>query len=117
LGLNDATAVTLAKKTGNERFGLDAHRRFIQMFGKIALGVNGQKFEDILESHKQKLHLKQDTDLDTSDLRLIIQEFRELIKQDTGNELPRDPWDQLQMAVEAVFRSWSNPRAAEYRRY
>jgi len=117
LGLNDETAVTLANKTGNERFALDAHRRFIQMFGKIALGVNGQKFEDILESHKQKLHLKQDTDLSPAELRLIIQEFRELIKHDTGNELPRDPWEQLQMAVEAVFRSWSNPRAVEYRRY
>ncbi len=117
LGLNEETAVTLAKRTGNERFALDAHRRFIQMFGKIALGVNGQKFEDILESHKQKLHLKQDTDLGPAELRLIIQEFRDLIKHDTGSELPRDPWAQLQMAVKAVFRSWSNPRAVEYRRY
>jgi pyruvate, orthophosphate dikinase len=117
LGISDETAVTLAKKTGNERFALDAHRRFIQMFGKIALGVNGQKFEDILESHKQRLHVKQDVDLTPSDLRLIIQEFREVIRHDTGKELPRDPWTQLEMAVEAVFRSWSNPRAVEYRRY
>jgi pyruvate, orthophosphate dikinase len=117
LGLNDETTSTLATKTGNERFALDAHRRFLQMFGKIALGVNGQKFEDILESHKQRLHLKQDVDLTPSDLRLIIQEFKEVIRHDTGSELPRDPWALLEMAVEAVFRSWSNPRAIEYRRY
>jgi pyruvate, orthophosphate dikinase len=117
LGLNDETTVTLAKKTGNERFALDAHRRFLQMFGKIALGVNGQKFEDILESHKQRLHVKQDVDLTPADLRLIIQEFKEVIRHDTGRELPRDPWALLEMAVEAVFRSWSNPRAIEYRRY
>ncbi|MBO0887640.1 pyruvate, phosphate dikinase [Candidatus Bathyarchaeota archaeon] len=117
LGLNDETTETLTKKTGNERFGLDAHRRFIQMFGKIALGVNGQKFEDILESQKRRLHVKQDIDLPPSDLRIIIQEFRELIRHETSRELPRDPWTQLEMAVEAVFRSWSNPRAVEYRRY
>jgi pyruvate, orthophosphate dikinase len=117
LGINDETTETLAKKTGNERFALDAHRRFIQMFGKIALGVNGQKFEDILERTKQRLHVKQDVDLTTSDLKVIIQEFKEVIRHDTGKELPRDPWTQLQMAVEAVFRSWSNPRAVEYRRY
>jgi pyruvate,orthophosphate dikinase len=117
LGLNDETAETLTEKTGNERFGLDAHRRFIQMFGKIALGVNGQKFEDILESHKEKLYVKQDIELPPSELRIIIHEFRELIRHETGRELPRDPWAQLEMAVEAVFRSWSNPRAVEYRRY
>jgi pyruvate, orthophosphate dikinase len=117
LGLNDETTSTIAKKAGNERFALDAHRRFLQMFGKIALGVNGQKFEDILESHKQRLHVKQDVDLTPADLRLIIQEFKEVIRHDTGKELPLDPWAQLEMAVEAVFRSWSNPRAIEYRRY
>ncbi|HYY91639.1 MAG TPA: pyruvate, phosphate dikinase [Candidatus Dormibacteraeota bacterium] len=117
LGVNEETAETLTKKTGNERFGLDAHRRFIQMFGKIALGVNGQKFEDILESQKKRLHVKQDIELPPSELRIIIQEFRELIRHETGRDLPRDPWAQLEMAVEAVFRSWSNPRAVEYRRY
>jgi pyruvate, orthophosphate dikinase len=117
LGLNDETTATIAKKTGNERFAFDAHRRFLQMFGKIALGVNGQKFEDILERHKQRLHVKQDVDLTPADLRLIIREFKEVIRHDTGNELPGDPWAQLEMAVEAVFRSWSNPRAVEYRRY
>jgi pyruvate, orthophosphate dikinase len=117
LGLNDETTETLANRTGNERFALDAHRRFIQMFGKIALSVNGQKFEDILESHKKRLHVKQDVELTPSELRIIIQEFKEVIRHDAGKELPRDPWTQLEMAVEAVFRSWSNPRAIEYRRF
>jgi len=117
LGLNDDTTETLAQKTGNERFALDAHRRFIQMFGKIALGVNGQKFEDILENHKKRLHVKQDVELSPSDLRMIIQEFKEVTRQASGRDLPQDPWKQLEMAVEAVFRSWSNPRAVEYRRY
>jgi pyruvate,orthophosphate dikinase len=117
LGLNDETTETLAQKTGNERFALDAHRRFIQMFGKIALGVNGQKFEDILENHKKRLHVKQDVELSPSELRIIIEEFKEVTRQVSGRDLPRDPWKQLEMAVEAVFRSWSNPRAVEYRRY
>ncbi len=117
LGLNDDTTETLAQKTGNERFALDAHRRFIQMFAKIALGVNGQKFEDILENHKKRLRVKQDVELSPSDLRMIIQEFKEVTRQASGRDLPQDPWEQLEMAVEAVFRSWSNPRAVEYRRY
>lgn len=117
LGLNDETTETLGKKTGNERFALDAHRRFIQMFGKIALGVNGQKFEAILESRKKKLGVRQDVDLNPQALREIIQEFKEVIRVDSGKELPHDPWMQLEMAVEAVFRSWSNPRAIEYRRF
>jgi pyruvate, orthophosphate dikinase len=117
LGLNDETTETLVKKTGNERFALDAHRRFIQMFGKIALGVNGQKFEDILESRKKSEGVKQDVDLNPEALRKIIQDFKEVIRLDSGKELPQDPWLQLEMAVEAVFRSWSNPRAIEYRRF
>ncbi len=117
LGLNDETTETLAKITGNERFSLDAHRRFIQMFGKIALSVNGQKFEEIIESHKKKLGVKQDVELNPQALRKIIQDFKELIRLDSGKRLPQDAWMQLEMAVEAVFRSWSNPRAVEYRRF
>src|SRR2546426_12641056 len=117
LGLNDETTETLAKRTGNERFSLDAHRRFIQMFGKIALGVNGQKFEDILESQKKKLGVKQDVELSPQILRRIIQDFKELIRLDSGRELPQDPWMQLEMAGEGSFTSWSNPRAVEYRRF
>ncbi|HET7404579.1 MAG TPA: pyruvate, phosphate dikinase, partial [Candidatus Bathyarchaeia archaeon] len=117
LGLNDVTVEALSQKTGNERFALDAYRRFLQMFGKIALGVSGQKFEDIFENHKKTLGVKQDVDLPPSELRKIIQDFKDVIKHDSGLELSNDPWRQLEMAVEAVFRSWSNPRAVEYRRF
>ena len=109
LGLNDETTASLGKKTGNERFALDAYRRFLQMFGKIALGVSGQKFEDILEDHKRALGVKQDVELPPSELSKIIQDFKTVIRHDTGRDPSNDPWAQLEMAVEAVFRSWSNP--------
>lgn len=117
LGLDDQVVEALAKRTGNERFALDAYRRFLQMFGKVAMGVNGQDFEDIIEENKRKLGAKQDVEITPAGLRAIIQEFKDVIKTETGRELPQDPWKQLEMAVNAVFRSWSNPRAKEYRRY
>ncbi len=117
LGLDDQVVEALAKRTGNERFALDAYRRFLQMFGKVAMGVNGQDFEDIIEENKRKLGAKQDVEITPAGLRTIIQEFKDVIKTETGRELPQDPWKQLEMAVNAVFRSWNNPRAKEYRRY
>src|SRR5207249_8279393 len=96
---------------------LDAHRRLSQMIGKIAISLNRQKFEEIIESHKKKLGVKQDVELNPQALRKIIQYFKELIRLDSGKRLPQDAWMQLEMAVEAVFRSWSNPRAVEYRRF
>ncbi|MEK6919444.1 MAG: pyruvate, phosphate dikinase, partial [Thermoproteota archaeon] len=117
LGLDDQVVEALAKRTRNERFALDAYRRFLQMFGKVAMGVNGQDFEDIIEENKRKLGAKQDVEITPAGLRAIIQEFKDVIKTETGRELPQDPWKQLEMAVNAVFRSWSNPRAKEYRRY
>jgi pyruvate, orthophosphate dikinase len=117
LGLDDNVVEVLAQKTRNERFALDAYRRFIQMFGKIALGVRGQEFEDVLEHQKRKLGIKQDTDLTPATLRGIIQEFKQIIKTQTGHDLPQDPWTQLELAVNAVFESWTNPRAKEYRKF
>ena len=117
LGLDDTTVEILAKKTQNERFALDAYRRFIQMFGKIALGVKGSDFEDVLEQQKRKLGVMRDTDLPPAILRTIVQEFKRIIKTTTGRELPQDPWTQLELSVTAVFESWSNPRAKEYRKY
>lgn len=117
LGLDDQVVEALAKRTGNERFALDAYRRFLQMFGKVAMGVNGKDFEDIIEENKRKLGAKQDVEITLAGLRAIIQEFKDVIKTETGRELPQDPWKQLEMAVNAVFRSWNNPRAKEYRRY
>jgi pyruvate, orthophosphate dikinase len=116
LGLNDYSTETLARKT-NERFALDAYRRFIQMFGKVALGVKGQEFETILEEHKRKLGVKQDIELTTAELRAIIHEFQQLIRSRTGRGLPQDAWTQLELAVNAVFESWNNPRAKEYRKF
>ncbi len=117
LGLNDKSVEVLARRTGNQQFALDAYRRFIQMFGKIALGVKGQEFEKVLEEHRRKLGIKQDVQLAPAELRTIIQEFKQLILTQRGRELPQDPWTQLELAVNAVFESWSNPRAKEYRKY
>ncbi len=117
LGLDDTVVEVLAKRTRNERFALDAYRRFIQMFGKIALGVRGQEFEHVLEQQKRKLGIRQDTDLTPATLREIIQEFKKMIKTQTGHVMPQDPWTQLELAVNAVFESWTNPRAKEYRKF
>src|SRR5260370_18523159 len=117
LGLDDTVVEVLAKRTRNERFALDAYRRFIQMFGKIALGVRGQEFEHVLEQQKRTLGIRQDTDLTPTTLREIIQEFKKMIKTQTGHVMPQDPWTQLELAVNAVFESWTNPRAKEYRKF
>jgi len=117
LGLNDEITESLAGLTGDERFAYDAYRRLIQMFGKVAMGVKGEKFEEILENHKKRLGVKQDIELPAEELKSIVREFKQLIKQETGREFPQDPWKQLRMAIEAVFRSWNNPRAREYRRF
>ncbi|HZY46311.1 MAG TPA: pyruvate, phosphate dikinase, partial [Candidatus Bathyarchaeia archaeon] len=117
LGIDDSIVEVLATKTGNERFALDAYRRFIQMFGRIALGVKGQEFENVLEQQKANLGVRQDIDLTPAALRSIVREFKQIIKTTTGSELPQDPWVQLEKAVNAVFESWNNPRAKEYRKY
>ncbi len=117
LGLNDEVVQSLARETGNEGFAMDVYRRFIQMFGKVALGIRGQEFEDILEARRSSLGVNRDAELDSADLRTIIQEFKGLIKSKTGREFSQDPWTHLEMAVKAVFESWSNPRAKEYRRF
>ncbi len=117
LGLNDETVESLIKMSGNERFVLDSYRRFIQMFGKIALSMDGQEFEQILDKHKKEQGVKQDIELSPAQLRSTIQEFKDTVRRRTGRGLPQDAWSQLDMAVNAVFQSWSNPRAKEYRKY
>jgi len=117
LGLNDATADGLAKASGNPRFAYDAYRRFLQLFGKVAMQVPGAHFEKILQERKDRLGLKRDVDLSASDLRAIVEEFKAAIRSETGKDFPADPSAQLRMAVEAVFLSWNNPRAIEYRSY
>jgi len=117
LGLNDSTAQGLAKATGNERLAYDAYRRLLQLFGKVAMQVSGEKFERALEERKDRLGVRRDIDLTAADLRAIVEEFKRIISAETGREFPSDPLIQLRMAIEAVFRSWNNPRAKEYRSY
>jgi pyruvate, orthophosphate dikinase len=117
LGLNDEVVDALIEKTRNERFVLDAYRRFIQMFGKVALGIKGQEFETILEQYKMLQNVKQDVDLSPPSLRRAIQDFKNLVRAKTGANLTQNPTLHLEMAVKAVFESWSNQRAKEYRKF
>ncbi|HKV43469.1 MAG TPA: pyruvate, phosphate dikinase [bacterium] len=117
LGLNEETLRGLASLTGDERFAEDAHRRFVQMFGKIVLGVPGDKFEAIIEAQKRRAGARVDTDLGARDLATIAREFKALIKREKGVDFPTDPWDQLEMAIRAVFDSWMGKRAVDYRNF
>lgn len=117
LGMNDRVAEGLARLTGDRRFAYDAYRRFIQMFARIAMGVKGELFEQALERVKHRLGVKHDYEIPASELEKLIQEYKQIVKRETGREFPQDPWEQLVMAIEAVFKSWNNPRAIEYRRY
>src|SRR5579864_3412384 len=117
LGLNEETLRGLGSLTGDERFAEDAHRRFVQMFGKIVLDVPGDKFEAIIESRKRRAGARVDTDLGVHDLAEIAREFKALIKREKGVDFPADPWDQLEMAIRAVFDSWMGKRAVDYRNF
>jgi pyruvate,orthophosphate dikinase len=116
LGLNEETLRGLACLTSNERFAYDAYRRFIQMFGKIVLGVDGQLFEEALARAKRKARVKLDTGLEAAHLRTVCEEFKRIIRQETGSDFATDPYRQLQEAIKAVFRSWNGERAKAYRR-
>jgi pyruvate,orthophosphate dikinase len=116
LGLNEQTLQGLIRESSNERFAYDAYRRFIMMFGDVALGVDKRQFEHIFDLAKQKRGAKQDLDLPAEDLAAVCKEFLALVQTETGRPFPSDPWEQLQLAIEAVFRSWHNDRAIVYRR-
>ncbi len=116
LGLNKDTITGLAKKTGDERFAYDNYRRFVQMFGNVVLGIDKDKFEKIIEQRKKDRKIKQDSSLQVEDLNFIIRKFKSIIKRKTGESFPDDPYVQLRMARDAVFRSWNNPRAISYRK-
>jgi pyruvate,orthophosphate dikinase len=115
LGLNEATLHGLIALTGNERFGWDAYRRFIQMFGRIVMGVEGERFDHALDAAKQARGVKLDTDLDAGDLRDVAAAYREIVREATGREFPEDPYEQLDLAIKAVFASWFGKRARDYR--
>ncbi len=118
LGLNEATLEGLIKLTGNERFGWDAYRRFIQMFGRIVMDVKAERFDEPLEARKHA-HGKdaRDTDLTVDDLRSLVDEFKAVVKADTGRDFPDDPLEQLDLAIKAVFASWFGQRARDYRKF
>src|SRR5579863_2194958 len=116
LGLNDTTTAGLATKSGNERFAYDCYRRFMQMFGEVALDVPMEKFDHIFDSRKAKVKAKLDTDLDAEDLKAIIADYKNLVQKETGKPFPEDPHEQLSLSRDAVFRSWWTPKAIYYRK-
>jgi pyruvate,orthophosphate dikinase len=116
LGLNDETVEGLASRSGNPRFAYDSYRRFIQMFGEVALNIDMEKFDHIFDTRKHKAKIKQDTDLTAADLQAIIADYKKLVEKETKKPFPQDAHDQLAMARDAVFRSWWNPKAAYYRK-
>jgi len=116
LGLNDESVKGLAESTGNERFAYDAYRRFIQMFGNVVMGIDKNEFEKILENKKKEKGVQYDSDLDANDLKEIVEKYKEIYKEKTGEDFPQDPMVQLKRAINAVFESWNNPRAITYRK-
>jgi pyruvate,orthophosphate dikinase len=116
LGLNDESVKGLAESTGNERFAYDAYRRFIQMFGNVVMGIDKNEFEKILENKKKEKGVHYDSDLDANDLKEIVEKYKEIYKEKTGEDFPQDPMVQLKRAINAVFESWNNPRAITYRK-
>ena len=116
LGLNEETTKGLAKLTSDERFALDARRRFIQMFGKTVMGIDGDLFEHALSEAKKRAGVKTDPELKPGDLRKLVTRFLAIYKDATGHEFPSDPVLQLRAAIEAVFKSWNTDRAKTYRR-
>jgi pyruvate,orthophosphate dikinase len=116
LGLNEQTLQGLIALTSNERFGWDAYRRFIQMFGRIVMEVAGDRFDHALEAAKRRHGATQDTDLDAGALRELVAEFKSIVKADTGRDFPDDPYEQLDLAIKAVFASWFGKRARDYRK-
>ncbi|WP_295428077.1 PEP/pyruvate-binding domain-containing protein, partial [uncultured Thiodictyon sp.] len=116
LGLNATTLKGVIKATGDERFGYDAYRRFIQLFGKIALNVDDAYFDKQFELVKKAAGVKEDVALSASDLKDTAERFLRVVQEQTGRPFPEDPYEQLLIAIKAVFGSWGGKRAVDYRR-
>ncbi|HHT62741.1 MAG: pyruvate, phosphate dikinase [Bacillota bacterium] len=117
LGLNDITVQGLIKSTNNERFALDCYRRFIQMFGDVAMGVPHHEYEEILSTVKEEQEVKFDHQLTVESLHNIIAQYKELYQKHTGEAFPQEPYQQLLLAIKAVFGSWNSERAIVYRKH
>jgi pyruvate,orthophosphate dikinase len=116
LGLNDQSVLGLAKKANNERFAWDAYRRFIQMFGNVVMGIESSRFESILEKAKETKGVEYDNELSAEDMKQVVQGFKQVVTTEKGGSFPQNPRKQLQMSIDAVFKSWNNPRATLYRK-
>ena len=116
IGLNDESVLGLAAVSGNERFAWDSYRRLIQMFGKTVLDIDGDLFSDALDALKAERGVKGDTELTAEDLKGLVDTFKGIVKEQTGEDFPQDPRTQMDMGIEAVFRSWNTERARIYRR-
>ena len=115
LGLNDQTVIGLADASKNPRFAWDSYRRFVQLFGKVVFGIDDKQFDEILQNAKRQQTVQQDHDLSESSLREIVSEYKSICQQYTGKLFPEDPYNQLALAIEAVFKSWMGKRAVVYR--
>jgi pyruvate,orthophosphate dikinase len=116
LGLNSETLIGEIRQTGDERFGYDSYRRFIQLFGKVALGIDDELFDKQFEAVKQKAHVSEDVGLSAADLKEVSERFLRVVAEQTGRPFPEDPYEQLEIAIKAVFGSWMGKRAIDYRR-
>lgn len=115
LGLNDASAESIAKETGDRRFALDSYRRFIQMYSDVVLGIDQDYFEEILDEAKAVNNYEHDTDLSADDWSVVIEKYKALVEEELDEPFPQDPHHQLSRAIKAVFASWMNQRAVIYR--
>ncbi len=115
LGLNDEIAAQMVKLTGDERFVFDAYRRLVQMFGCVVMGIADEPFEDYLTQTKRDRGVKSDVELNAEDWKQVTREFKKIFRHETGGDFPQDPYRQLELAVEAVFKSWNGKRAVDYR--
>ena len=116
VGLNDDTVPSLASFSGDERFAWDSYRRLIQMFGKTVLDIDSELFSDVLDAHKQEAGVSADVQLTADHLKRVVTEFKSIVERETGSPFPQTPRRQVDMAIEAVFRSWNTERARLYRR-
>ena len=116
LGLNSETLQGEIRQTGDERFGYDSYRRFIQLFGKVALGIDDALFDVEFERVKENAHVTEDVGLSAADLKEISERFLAVVEEATGRPFPEDPYEQLEIAIKAVFKSWMGKRAVDYRR-
>ncbi|MBA2274885.1 MAG: pyruvate, phosphate dikinase, partial [Actinobacteria bacterium] len=116
VGLNDDSVEGLIAQTESERFAWDSYRRLLQMYGKTVMGVEGDLFEEGIEAAKEEKGVSNDLELDIEDLKELVGRFKDIVAKEAGRDFPQDPTEQLHLSIEAVFKSWDNRRAGDYRR-